>query len=66
MNQLITTTIGASALNQGKLIEVYTIISGEGNGAPFDFLRKPGWDEHMCGAYYRLVCGDRAYYEKQP
>ena len=59
------TTIEASALNQGHLIEVYADISGLDNGDPFDFVRKPNWSESMCGAYYRLICGDRAYYEKQ-
>ena len=58
-------TIGKSAFNQGKLIEVYADIPGLDNGDPFDFVKKSGWDEAMCGAYYRLICGDRAYYEKQ-
>ena len=59
------TTIGASALNQGHLIEVYADISGLDNGDPFDFIKKPNWNENMCGAYYRLISGDRNYYEKQ-
>ena len=59
------TTIEASAFNQGHLIEVYADISGLDNGEPFDYSRKSGWNENMCGPYYRLICGDREYYEKQ-
>ena len=58
-------TIGASAFNQGRLISIYADISGLDNGDPFGFVKKPGWDTNMCGPYYELVCGDRAYYESQ-
>ena len=59
------TTIGASAFNQGHLIEVYAEISGLNNGDPFDYSKKSNWNENMCGPYYRLICGDRDYFEKQ-
>ncbi len=59
------TTIGKSAFNQGRLISIYADISGLDNGDPFGFVKKPGWDTSMCGPYYELVCGDRAYYESQ-
>ena len=57
------TTIEASAFNQERLITIYAKISGLNNGEPFGWVKKPGWSESMCGAYYRLYCGDRAYYE---
>ena len=59
------TTIEASAFNQGRLFEVYAEISGLGNGEPFDYTKKPGWNSNMCGPYYNLISGDREYFESQ-